>query len=1459
MPFLARCRLNMAALLRSARVLKLSPASLLHVGRASLSGAPLGRLCGGAVGRRGAAFRPVETPLLHSFTARSALRHFALAAKEQGVSSSDDGGPVARISQAHRADWALDLLDRSVRRTGRITKQLLLRVFRDICRGHPSGNQALLLLRSCGSLLSEVNLPERSALAHQIWDKLQELGVTYDASHYNALLKVYLQNSFKFSPTDFLAKMEAANVQPNRVTYQRLIAAYCQEGDIEGASKILGFMKDKEIPITEAVFNSLLTGHARAGDIASAENMLPLMKGSGIEPGPDTYVALLSAHAEKGDVEKMTQIFEEVASADIQLMDRDFLQVLTSLAEAGHHQHVPVILERMRQEHGFVQEAMNVCLSLVTQGKEDVAFSLLNTFPVRQLDSQSETAPNQGNFFLRHCVAMEMPVEKLLRYCKDLKESNRHAAPLQFVLQCALASAKTGMAAQLMKVMKEEGLPVREHFFWPLLIPLQQEKNTQGILDVVKIMLDLGVSPDTPTYSSYILPAFPSLDSARSALKEVGCDLNTLRFTTAEVRAEAGLGNLASLYSVLSSPSFLGLNMKTFRAKLIQGFIRSDDVENMVKITELLQYDERFIKETPRHTDAVPYFLYNLIEGMSTEEIQAKEKLLREYFHQLRNVISIPVTIFRGIRNLLQMHNTPELVKDVIPLVDRKTVDLSSIPLSANVGMGDFVCIQDPEQKIEALESKLEDLKSRDQPIAAVLKQLLVALCSEEKLDQALDVKARHESEMVVGGYAVLIQLCCTHDKVEEALNLKRELDRRDSSDVLTASKYLHLVKALTKHGRLEEAVDMLKEMKGKNLTLEDTAVTALFHILNRVALQGDAAAVKRLQDTVFSLGLVKPSALLASPIATAYLHSGDLTGGLDAVLSFYKQYKFLPRFHDLLCHLVEKEETDLLQKAMDFVSQERGEMTMLYDLLFAFLQTGRYKEAHKIIETPGLRAKSGRLQWFAEKCIANEQMEPLETLVEMTQKLFECDRDEMYHYVLRLCDETNDWRKAEAAWTKMQEENVIPRERTLRLLAKILKTNGQKVPFEVPETWYTNVNSTNRQGEEQRVQPSETKGQRSSPQSTTSSKAGVNSYQSRILSLSKSRDGSTEAYTLLKEAEQSGEVFKGNVYLAVIRALLANGRLEEAFEVRDTAEKSIKDFGLCNVSNGLLVITQVKHGKLKDARATLAAMLQAQQVPSQLSITRLVQSLAAAGDVEAIREVEDLTKETSSLIGLSRMLFINNVVLAHIKNGDIQTAVEKLESLYTPGLEGQGDSQPTSISYVFRKVLEDKNDEALDKLSAMAERMANHFASYRPVTSLFLTYLELGHIEEAKSQLQRVAAIAEQKKTLSAFLARMSQKPGQVHAMKSLLELLPDILQKEHVYPLLMKSYTIDKDLDRAKALHAQMQTDGIRADELSLKRLALLYKQAGEPVPFEEPPESFRFYAEKLRAEKQKPDEEE
>lgn len=94
-----------------------------------------------------------------------------------------------------------------------------------------------------------------------------------DISHFNALLRVYLENEHSFSPTEFLANLEHKGIEPNRVTYQRLISRYCQEGDIEGATRILEFMREKQHPVNENVFNALIMGHSQA-EYAKKQNIL---------------------------------------------------------------------------------------------------------------------------------------------------------------------------------------------------------------------------------------------------------------------------------------------------------------------------------------------------------------------------------------------------------------------------------------------------------------------------------------------------------------------------------------------------------------------------------------------------------------------------------------------------------------------------------------------------------------------------------------------------------------------------------------------------------------------------------------------------------------------------------------------------------------------------------------------------------------------------------------------------------------------------------------------------------------------------------------------------------------------------------------------------------------------------------------------------------------------------------
>uniref|UniRef100_A0A8C6KF66 Leucine rich pentatricopeptide repeat containing n=1 Tax=Nothobranchius furzeri TaxID=105023 RepID=A0A8C6KF66_NOTFU len=1299
---------NMAALLRSARLLKFSPSGLLQIQGTKRCGPPLGRLYSGAVscGRTGVFSRQLVLYKYKLFSKTGCVRNFAVATEQQ-----DESSVAVQSKQERQFDWALTKLDSSVRRTGRITKTLLLRIFHDICRtGYPSGNQALLLLRSCGSLLPELPLEERTELAHRVWDKLQGLGAQYDVSHYNALLKVYVQNEFKFSPTDFLAKMESANIQPNRVTYQRLIAAYCQNGDIEGASTILGFMKSKDLPITEDVFSSLVTGHAIAGDIESAANILPVMRGAGIEPSPVTYVSLLNAYASKGDLDGMNKTLEAAESADCSLIDRDIMQVIFTLAKNGQKQHIPVFMERLRHDRGFIPDAMNLCLSLITQGQEDVAFSILKAFP--SLQSENDESSNLGNFFIRHCINMEKPLEKIAGFCKELQELKLHSAPLTFTLFCALEAKKISTALGLMKLMKEQNLPIRPHYFWPLLTQPLKDNNVAGVMEVIKGMKELGVSLDVDTLPHYILPVFSSIEEAHQALK----------VTTASVSR-----NDTTSHSAEVTENSMNAQMDAVTDTVANEIYSQDDCSVCV-----------FVCVCP---DTVGYFLYNLVDNMSEGQVQ--EDKLRHLFNKLQaQNVTIPLNIYRGIKNLLESHHVPELLKGL-------------------------------ENNVSVLEKKLAELVAENKPLGSVLRNIIHALSAEENLQRALELKQQHEEEMTAGAYATLINLCCRLNNVEEALNLKREMSRKDSSVALDPAKYLALVRTLALNDRVEEAVDILKEMKEKEVVISDALITSVFHMLSTIVVKGDFSTVRRLQNTIFTLGLAKPTANLCSPLVTAYLDRKDMAGAFEAALECQKLYNQLPRIHDIIVALVEKGDTDLLQKVMDFVSQERGEMTMLYDLLFAFLQTGQYREARKIIETPGLRAKPGRLQWYAEKCIALKQMEALEQMVELTAKLFECDRDEMYSYILKLCKVTNDWQKAESIWTKMQEENVIPRERTLRLLADVLKSNGQKVPFEVPEV------------------------------------------KTQI------------SFEVLKEAENKGVALTALPYDHLIRALLSEGSIEEAMVVKKMAESHVPGFKLSEIANSLLIISYSVRGQVKEAMERLKSMLQLDFVPSTLAITRLVQALANHGDVAAIQEVESLITSLGAATNLSSMVFVNNTALAHINNGDLNAAVELLEDIYT-----RPDSSNPSISFVFRKVLESGNDKALDKLSAMAERLANHFSCYRPSTDLFLqnTFLSCDVIH---SQVKMNLC-------------------SQIEKIKILMSLVPDIAEKEILYSYLMKCHCVDKDLASAKALYAEMQDKGIVVNELSLKRLAVLYREAGETVPFSEPPlknekklSTFRYFS--------------
>ncbi|XP_009071714.1 PREDICTED: leucine-rich PPR motif-containing protein, mitochondrial-like, partial [Acanthisitta chloris] len=408
----------------------------------------------------------------------------------------------------------------------------------------------------------------------------------------------------------------------------------------------------------------------------------------------------------------------------------------------------------------------------------------------------------------------------------------------------------------------------------------------------------------------------------------------------------------------------------------------------------------------------------------------------------------------------------------------------------------------------------------------------------------------------------------------------------------------------------------------------------------------------------------------------------------------------------------------------------------------------------------------------------------------------------------LNLVSENNhDWGKAEAVWTKIQEENIVPREKTLILLADILEQNGQVVPFEVPKVRYEESKSLSpASGDERKI---------------------------RILC---KKNNAKEAYDVFMKMQGKNE-FHYRSYDALIRALLAEDYLEEAMEVKRIAETHIKGFTLNSAASSLLIISQVRRDYLKDGLAVIKGMLDSGVLPTRPAAVALIQALAEKGDIKNLQALGSILEDVKKSIGLSASLISNAIALAHTKTNDLDTAVEYLEPLLISGAQNP-DQAVRSISYLLTKVSEEGLEPALEKFGVMAERLANQFGIYRPVTDLFLQYVSADRVDDARSLVQRCGALVEQKRTLGSFMARAATKPGQAKKIETLLELIPEHLDTEVAYRYLMRCYELDGDVASVKAVYEKTKANNIQLHELSLKSLAAFLKKVGEPVPFTEPP---------------------
>ncbi|XP_050307850.1 leucine-rich PPR motif-containing protein, mitochondrial isoform X2 [Anthonomus grandis grandis] len=1162
----------------------------------------------------------------------------------------------------------LKSLDQDVRKSGRISRRDIEDVLEEIRNARSATtSQSLLVIRCCGSLVPD-ELPEvRTKLVQEIWNTLNKINVPMDVSHYNALLRVYLENEHPFSPTDFLSDMESKGIEPNRVTYQRLISRYCQEGDIEGATKILEYMREKQMAVNENVFNALIFGHSQAGDMDSAHGILSVMAQAGLEPSADTYTTLLCGYAKQGNMDQINKLIAECEEKEIFLLDKDYLDIVYALATNGHGQHVPEILSRVKRSIGYNQDALNLILRLINKGQDDAAFAVLKTM-VRSTQADGSLMPI-GTFFIRQMVKADRDLETIVSYCQKLEEEQMYSRGLLLAAECSLEQGKEELAYALFEKLKEQGLEIRQHYFWPLIVSKGDDPSGRGVVAVLQKMHEFGLTPSLETLRDWVLPNLKGNSSQlltllREANVSVGasaCSIVTNLLIKNEIAEAATIASSVPAYYI---PELI-------RRPLTNALCATGDVDSYVSIIRQV-YENLNRRQNMVQSDNGEKVDGAAVVGAFLVDLASNKKNFEKYISViLEKLVEQGLSITTSTAEKIESKLGEKMTETISDLLGKLTSgELTPVPISKRPTYVPY-----HEMNTEQLEKLVENLESKNIDAWGYKRRLLTLYYRGkhlEKLENLIEnLKGNPNFELGPGIHAILLDTYAYHGHLDKALE-QLEIVKKLEGDKfeLDEDKVVRLAGLMVKQDKFEDAIKLLEEIPRDKVDRGYTYNSLVWRTLNWMAEQGQAENLEKFLDTLIKHDYIDVNNVFLGPLVKVYLVKEDMETALKKFEWAVEQYRLTPWKNELACKLIQKEDADKLQKLTDLSTIVHGEINSLYDLVFAFVECGRIRQARKILETPGLQNRPQRINNACERFQQEGLVKPLEGLKDATKDLTYIDRNDIYYQLLLSYIKQNDAEKCMGLWTQMQEEDLAPSDQFLLTLGSFLQENGLQVPFSIPQPKI-------------KQRPATTPGQ--------------------------------EQQTVTSRPRPGVSVAANN-----FRTKLSQGDVDGCLKTANHAQVSVSDASQ-------LIEKLIHQERLQDATKVTMTLLNRGAFPVQKIFRFLLNKLAAAGQVDALEQIgEKISVDVKRLIS-----FDNRFCHANIVAGRVEAYLQKLEQDLDNASDDQLEAISSQFPRGGAYGILERHPEYTDKFEQMAIKYAKR-GIVGPLNVLWTKYFISNEVEKS-------------------------------------------------------------------------------------------------------------------------------
>lgn len=916
----------------------------------------------------------------------------------------------------------MNQIDIKLQKGNPIPKKLIERLIVELQNSGKIQNfDAFLVIKSCGKSLMDADAKESIDLVHYLWETLESLDVKLEVSHYNALLDVYLEKDLDFSASEFLSTMIEKSVEPNRVTFQKLIAACCKKGDIAEVMTLMVDMKSRNLPLTEENFNLLILGHSQAGDMDSAINILAIMKEKGIAPSPDTETALMCAYAKQGEFKSLNESLEKLAASNVDLGERHYMEIFQSLVTNGHLEQAENFLSKMPKEINSDIDISRLIIKLIKMQHTDLALRLLKSTTTIPLRFHARM-----NIILGSLVKTDTKVEEVISICERIKKDFANEDPFKDAVYFYLFNGiNPSLTLEMMKAWFKAGGEIHDHFFWPLLVLESKASNVDGILNVLRSMIeDFKITPSLRTLRDFTIPyLFGSKKEIINRLQPLNISADNIVTAMADrCIIERQLKNAAILltYHEAKFPTD-----EEFLQRFVETLNARNDVKSFVVILRLLYSDSGKMsaacmdKILRKVIDVVPDYRPSVVISLLQELLVAGLSISPEIAGEIRSYLG----------------NSAEEVDDVIKKLE--SGELKEVPMSEY----NPYLLQRSEASGEVISnSQVYELRNefnkyvteQDNERAAIVCKQLVTI-----------------GYVSAPFYAMAIGVFCDLGDLETAGKYVEQFSEKLPQHNLSFGKGLKFAELLVKNNQFEEAVRFIRRQP----VAEDKQAYSRTNIKAVESLLALTANRESLERTFQMIDLLAEKRLLKAPIfplgiiIESFLEKKEHTKALEVFERAVTEYKCTPNKIKLLQALVLSDDQVNLKRFLDFYNETWGEENTEVCMALVNLSIGKYHLVRKYFQNLGSFISNFQIGFFVGFLEKTENFEALEEFIEITKRL-DGNHINLYKKVLKVYDKHDDWESALDLWMKMQENEINPDRDFLLTLKKLLVKHHQQVPF---------------------------------------------------------------------------------------------------------------------------------------------------------------------------------------------------------------------------------------------------------------------------------------------------------------------------------------------------------------------------------------------------------------------------